>query len=150
MMSTTVPSSTGRCCGPRLAVLTLAAALPLVGAGCTNSATGGDGSASTVVQSCADVLAMPAVQAALAELTSNGLTFALPTGTTLPDLTGTYALVQTTTFDPDGADVGASVNGIVLLSGQANGRITREGFGGSIEQFVADGLQSHRDHNDPV
>ncbi len=86
--------------------------------------------------SCDEILALPEVQAAIVDLASNGVTFALPAGASLPDITGTYAYSQTTTFDPDGANTGDTKTGSVTLANQTSTTIQRSGFSASIDQFI--------------
>ncbi len=87
-------------------------------------------------ESCAEILALPEVQAALTSLTSNGFAFNLPTGDEVPDLTGSYTLTQETTFDPDGDNEGDTVDGNVQLRDQTETTITRAGFDAELDLFV--------------
>ncbi len=88
------------------------------------------------VASCSDVLALPDVQAALTDLSTNGYVFSVPEGWSVPDVEGTYSLAQDTLYDPDGANVGDTTDGTVVLSDQTSNGITRTGFDGEISQFV--------------
>ena len=89
-----------------------------------------------VANSCADILALPEVATAVTTLSSNGIAFTLPGGSSVPNLEGAYALEESTTFDPDGDNVGDTQSGTVTLAKQSGSSITREGFGASLDQFI--------------
>jgi len=86
--------------------------------------------------SCADVLALPEVQEALALLETNGIAFIIPSGEISIDLEGRYTLDQETTFDPDETDIGDTQDGPITMTNQRTGAINREGFGASVEFFL--------------
>lgn len=87
-------------------------------------------------ESCEEILALPLVQAALAELGSNGEGIVLPASGNLAELEGEYTLDQETTFDPDETNVGDVQDGRVTLSNQTSSAIRRSGFDVSLDFFI--------------
>src|SRR5690606_7581273 len=89
-----------------------------------------------VATSCAEVLALPEVQDAIADAASNGFDFDLPEGSSVPDLEGDYQLTQVVTFDPDGDNEGDETEGPITLDDQRAGGIRRRGFNASTRFFL--------------
>ncbi len=89
-----------------------------------------------VANSCAEILALPQVQDAIAQLNAASLSFTLPSGSQPANIEDSYSILQETTFDPDGNDIGRMQSGTIVFSNQQAQTIQRTGFDSSVEQFI--------------
>ncbi|HNO79758.1 MAG TPA: hypothetical protein PKN33_17055 [Phycisphaerae bacterium] len=89
-----------------------------------------------VANSCAEILAMPQVQDALAQLDDASLSFSIPQGGQPSSIVGSYSLMEETTFDPDGSDTGRMQSGTIDFSNQQAQTINRTGFGSTVSEFI--------------
>ncbi len=86
---------------------------------------------------CAEILALSDVQAALSVLNSNGLSFALPAGDSPPNIEHTYAVSETVEFDPDGTDTGVTHNRVDTFSSQTADQVTRSSGTAAMTQSIS-------------
>jgi len=94
--------------------------------------------AATPSLTCAEILALSQVQAAITLLEENDLTFALQDGHSPRNIEATYEVRETIEFDPDHADTGTRQR-LDILSGQTADHITRTTGSVGLEQSISGG-----------
>lgn len=86
---------------------------------------------------CAEILALNEVQAAIDVLGDNNLTFGLQTGDQPRNIEGTWSVDQTIEFDPDGTDAGTMPERMDTFSSQSGDGITRTTGEAMLEQSIS-------------
>ena len=87
--------------------------------------------------SCAEILALGDVQAAIDLAATNGYPFALQTGTQPRNIEGSYTVAETVTFDPDNADTGETRNRVDTFTNQNGDQITRTSGEASLLESIS-------------
>ncbi len=93
--------------------------------------------ATTPALTCAEILALDEVQAAVAALQGHDLGFSLQEGNSPPDIEGTYAVTETISFDPDDTDTNTTRERVDVLGNQTDGHITRATGEASLQQSLS-------------